>query len=124
MLVSTASNIRQPSVRMVVTIAAICGFALRMQDVAQAYLQAGEELRMEVYIKTPAELQLGPGNLLRIVKFLYGLSDSGDYWYETFSKHLRKDFRMEPSTGDMYFYYRKVNGKLSGIIGSYVDFTI
>lgn len=55
-----------------------------------------------------------------MVKPLYGLRDSGAYWHKTFSRHLRSDFTMTPTTEDLSMNVRKLKWKLSEVIGSYV----
>jgi hypothetical protein len=48
----------------------------------------------------PKELHLAPNRMLRLVKPLYGLTDSGDIWYETLTTFLRDRLTMLPLTGD------------------------
>jgi hypothetical protein len=51
-------------------------------DVRQAYLQAASDLKRYIFIR-PDVLELTQDELLQVIKPLYGLSDSGDYWVET-----------------------------------------
>lgn len=60
----------------------------------------------DVYIKPSKEFHLERGQLLQLLKHLYDLSDSGDYWHVTFSKHLRDDLMMTPTTGDLSLFSR------------------
>lgn len=53
LLVHSTNTIRQHSVRLLVAIAAISQFMLWTQDVYQAYLQAGDGLKRNVYIGAP-----------------------------------------------------------------------
>lgn len=121
---NTANTIRQHSIRVVVTIASLFGYDIWTQDVSQAYLQASESLKREIYVRPPVEFQLSSDKLLRLDKPLYGLSDAGDYWHETFAKHLKGELRMNSTTGYLSLYIRRDKKGIAGVIGSYVYDTI
>ena len=72
------------------------------------------------YIKSK-ELSLGPNELIEVLKPLYGLSESGDYWCETFTKFHLHDLRMKQSTSDFSLFFRRVADKLVSLSGFYVD---
>lgn len=88
-LVHNSTNLRQGSIRVLVAIVAVFGFRIWSQDVSQAYLQSAEKLMHDVYVKPTKEFHLSDTHLLKLLKPLYGLADSGDYWHATFSKHLQ-----------------------------------
>lgn len=121
LLVHNSTNLRQSSIRTLVAIVAIFGFPLWSQDVSPAYLQSAEKLMREVYVRPTKEFRLSSNQLLRLLKPLYGLSDSGDYWHSTFSNHLTRDLNMTLTTGDLSLFFRVVEGKLRGMTGAYVD---
>lgn len=123
-LVHNSTNLRQTSIRLLIAIAAIFGFRLWSQDVSQAYLQSAERLMRDVYVKPTREFNLPAGHLLKLLKPLYGLSDSGDYWHATFSNHLIHDLDMTSTTGDLSLFFKVVEGKLRGMTGAYVEDTI
>lgn len=50
LLVNTVNHIRQNSVRLIVTNAETNGFKLWAKDVSQAYIQADEQVRRNVYV--------------------------------------------------------------------------
>ncbi len=124
LLVHNSTNLKQSSVRILVALAAIFGFRLWSQDVSQAYLQSAEKLMREVYARPTKEFCLPSDQLLRLLKPLYGLPDSGDYWHSTFAKHLRDDLLMSCTAGDLSLFFKVVHGKLAGITGAYVDDTL
>lgn len=62
--------------------------------------------------------------LLKLLKPLFGLSDSGDYWHVTMKKHLVNDLKMHPLTRDLAYFIKCVYVKLGDLIGTYVDDTI
>lgn len=120
-LVHDAQTMRQSSIRMVIALAAVFEFPIWSHDVSQAYLQSADELMRDVYIKPSQEFELGPYHLLKLLKPLYGLSDSGDYWHVTFAKHIQQDLGMVKMIGDMSAFYKHIRGRLAGLAGTYVD---
>lgn len=78
-LVHIAVNLRQSSIRLLVSMAMISGFDVCSLDVNQVYLQSASQMKRKVYIKLK-QLYLAPDEFLQILLPLYGLSDSGDYW--------------------------------------------
>jgi Reverse transcriptase (RNA-dependent DNA polymerase) len=97
---------------------------LSSTDVTQAYLQCAEKLLRDVYIKPTKEFSMGPGQLLKLLRPLYGLADSGDYWGRTLANHLRKDLGMKSTTGDPALFFKNIQEKLSGLCATYVDDTL
>jgi hypothetical protein len=98
-LVHDTATSRQHSSCVLVGLAAIFGFNLFSTDVTQSYLQSAEMLLRD-YINPTKEFSMGPGQLLELLRPLYGLEDSGDCWGRTLLNHLRKDLGMESTTGD------------------------
>lgn len=120
-LVHDSANARHHSVRLLVGLAAIFGFRLFSTDVTQAYLQSREKLLRDVYVKPSKEFELGPNQLLKLLKPLYGLADSGDYWGKTLRSHLQEDLGMSKSTIDDALYVRFFREQLDGLCATYVD---
>jgi hypothetical protein len=67
---------------------------------------------------------MGPRQLLKLLRPLYGFADSGDYWGRTLSNHLRKDLGMESTTGDIALFFKIIQEKLGGLCATYVDDTL
>lgn len=120
-LVHDAQTMRQSSISMVAALAAVFGFRLWSHDVSQAYLQSADRLMRDVFIKPSREFELNPDQLLQLLKPLYGLPDSGDYWHTTFAQHIEKDLGMTRMVGDLSTFFKYIRGRLAGIAGTYVD---
>lgn len=75
----------------------------------------------EVYVRPAKEFRLSEGALLRLLKPLYGLADSGDHWSVAMARHLHQHLKMHPTSLDMSLYVRYMHGRLAGLTGSYVD---
>ncbi|KAJ1602054.1 hypothetical protein NDA14_001127 [Ustilago hordei] len=61
----------------VLAIAAIWGWEVDLIDVKQAYLNSS--LHYDVYLKLPVGTKVLPGKVLKLMKGLYGLKQSGSY---------------------------------------------
>lgn len=119
-LVHHSYNLKQSSVKLLLALATILGFEVWDLDVKQAYLQSGSKLQRAVYIK-PDIIELDQNELIQILKPLYGLSESGDYWCETNSKFHIHELLMQQATGDFGLFFKTIMDKLVCISGSYVD---
>ena len=64
LLVHNSPNIRQSSVRTLVSVAAINGFDIWSHDVSQAYLQSTEDLARHIYLVPSKESALPPDGFL------------------------------------------------------------
>ena len=120
-LVHDTSTARQYSIRILTGLAAIFGFRLFSTDVTQAHLQSAENLMRDVFITPKGEFELSKDQLLKLLKPLYGLADSGDYWDKTFSRHLTDDLGMRPCVCDPALYGMKIDEKLLGLCTTCVD---
>ena len=123
-LVHASPNVRQSSVRVLVSVASIQKMRLWSQDVNQAYLQAEEPLQRTIFLRPPKEMKLPPEKLLLLKKPLYGLSDSGDYWRHTYDGHVKTDLGMTPTIGDPALYALHQLDSLRGLMALLVDDSI
>jgi hypothetical protein len=87
-------------------LAATFGFRIWSQDVKQVYLQSSENLVRQIFLKPSKEFDLPSGKFLKLQKLLYRLADSGDFWYNTMSKHIRDDLEMKSTTGDISVFVK------------------
>jgi Reverse transcriptase (RNA-dependent DNA polymerase) len=118
--VHDGNNLRQSSLRLIMAVAAVFGFDVWSEDIRQAYLQAAEPLLRDVYIRPPS-MSLGTRELLKLLRPLYGLSESGDYLAETLQDHHLRDLRMNRATGDFAVFFRRIADRLIGLSATYVD---
>jgi hypothetical protein len=59
--------------------------------------------------------------VLKHLKPLYRLDDSGDYWSSTLWEHRRVDLNMTQSAGDGSLFFRRLGDNLLGLSATYVD---
>lgn len=83
MVVHSFNNIRQQTIRLIIAVESIFHFKLWSQKVSQAYLKGQSKLAREVYVRSKEECNLKPDQLLKLMKPLYELTDSSDYWFIT-----------------------------------------
>lgn len=101
MLVRNSSNIRKRSIRLLIGLVVVFEFRAWTQDVSQTYVQSSSKLMREVYVRPKAGFSLKTHELLSLLKPLYGLIDSKDYWHATITTHLKNVFNTTPLTGDL-----------------------
>jgi len=119
-IVHNSTTLRPTSLRLLIALATILGFDIWSTDMKQGYLQSASDLQRKIFTK-PKILDLGKNELLQIVRPLYGLPDSGEYWCETLSHHYRKHLRFYQATSDFALFFRHAADKLVSICGTYVD---
>eukprot|EP00171_Calliarthron_tuberculosum_P003375 IDg3375t1 len=118
--VYNSCTLQPTSVRILLALATILEFDIWMSDMRQGYLQPACDLQRK-YILKPDVLGLADNELVQIIRPLYGLPESGEYWYETLTHHHRERLRFKQSTSDFALFFRSVADKLVAISGAYVD---
>lgn len=73
--------------------------------------------------QTGQGVQLKANQILKLLKPLYDLLDSGDFWGATFSKHL-KDLETQNAIGDAAFPLQGATEHLQGVADTVVDDTL
>lgn len=120
-LVHDITVARQHSIKLLIGLASIFNFRLFSTDVTQAYLQSKESLQRNIFVKPPKEFGLQTNELLKLLKPLYGLSESGDYWGRTFRNHMTKELGMKNCITDTALFYKSSEAGLAGLCTTYVD---
>lgn len=62
-----------------------------------------------------------PHKLFELIRPMYGLYGTGDYWGLAIEFHLSKDIRMQTIIEDNALFDRKCGGIVEAITGYYVD---
>ncbi|KAJ1600310.1 hypothetical protein NDA14_005832 [Ustilago hordei] len=105
------------SIRGVIAVAAVRDWEMDSIDIKQAYLNS--TIHHDVYLKPPVGIEIPPGKVLKVVKGLYGLKQSGREWNIELDSHLRTiGFHCMQSAPCLYS--RGTGDKIT-IITAYVD---
>jgi Reverse transcriptase (RNA-dependent DNA polymerase) len=99
-LVHDAFKSKQQSTKLLIGLAAIFAYRIFSTYVTQAYLQSAEPLMRDVYIKPSAEFERNANQVLKLLRPLYGLADSGDCWGSMLLNHLEEELGMKQTAGD------------------------
>lgn len=75
---------RQFTKKIIIGPAHILDFKIFSTDANQAYLQSSEALQRDIYLEAPQKLKLKEAQVLKLLKPLYGLSESRNYWGRSF----------------------------------------
>lgn len=87
-----------------------------LRDITQAYVQSDSTLERDVYLKPPPEMNLPPGSVLKVMKPLYGIPESGLHWYLTYLHYHLERIGMTRSTVYPCVPYKYEDEGLVGII--------
>lgn len=116
-LVHASSNLKQDTVRMLFELASLVGLEIWGQDISQAYLQRSSEVMREVYMDPKSkEFNLKPGQILKLIKTLYSLPDSGDRWHHALKDSMVKKMKMLPTIGDLGLYFKHIGERMDDLI--------
>ena len=123
-MVKESPTVLRHSIRLLVALASIFNYEVWTRDVKQAYIQSMEDLFRDIYLEPPTDVGIDEEHLLKIVKPVYGLTDSGSYWWLTSKNYHVNDLEMDQSAMDPCLFYKLRNGSLQGIEASLVDDTL
>jgi Reverse transcriptase (RNA-dependent DNA polymerase) len=120
-MVCSSTNVQHKSLRLLFVLCSMLGFQNWTQDVTQEYLQSSGILARDVFIyNPPPELELTSEHALKLLKALYGLDDSGDFWYRELAHHHRI-VAMHQLTTDSSLWLKFTGNVLQGLSAVYVD---
>lgn len=105
------------AVRLLISVAASCGWSCCSLDVKAAYLQ-GNLIERDLYLRPPPEFFVG--RLWKLKKTVYGLCDAARAWYMRVKNELLM-LGASVSSLDSAIFYWKNQGCLRGLICVYVD---
>ena len=97
-----------------------------LRDITQAYTQSHDKLKRAIYAYLPKEItrQYPKGTILRIVSPLYGLAESGLYWFKTYHDHHVRRLGMSISTYDPCLLFTTDGQDTFGITAMQTDDTL
>ena len=122
LMVHNSKTLQPHSIILLLALTSMLNFDLWTSDVSQTYLQSSLPLSRQVYIKRPVEeFGLAEDECLQLLLPLYGLTESGDYWFYTMDEHHRVDLKMTPFRLDSTIYFLRRGDSLIGLSGAYVD---
>lgn len=125
-VVHNMSTMRHRSIRLLVSTAAKLGLQLLADDITQAYLQKEDHYSRKIYLRPrPADRDyfgLKEGELLLLLRPLYGVCNAGDYWNATITAHVEGDLVMRSLTSDPALFAKwGDDGSVIGLLAAYVD---
>ena len=96
-----------------------------LQNIMQAYTLSKTELNNTILFYLFVELKKGylKGIILCVIKLLYGLAKTQNYWFTTYLDHHKEKLGIEMSPHDSYFLITKGGGENFGIPGLQMDNT-
>ena len=119
-ILTQSPTIQRISQRIVLSIAAMTieTTGLYLRDISQAYVQSTTLLNRDFYINPPRELarelNLKESSVLKVLRPLYGVLESGNHWFKTYYSHYVRELKMEQSTYDPCLLY---SNQPFGIVG-------
>uniref|UniRef100_A0A8H7N3T3 Integrase catalytic domain-containing protein n=1 Tax=Bionectria ochroleuca TaxID=29856 RepID=A0A8H7N3T3_BIOOC len=93
------------------------------RDITQAYPQSETDLQRAIYARLPELLEQSypEGTVMRIIKPLYGIAESGVHWYATYHKHFTTRMKMMTSSYDPCLLIAGNDALGFGLIGMQTD---
>ena len=105
------------SLRLATTYISSQGWTVKSFDISAAFLQ-GEQIDRKVLLRPPPEA--GCEGLWSLNKSVYGLDDASRKFYLKVKKELLS-LEMEQSKSDPALFFKRCNGKTTGVVCTHVD---
>lgn len=132
MVLTQSPTIQRASQRLILCITALLqGEDMRLysRDITQAYVQSTTKLNRDFYTRIPPELaealSVPNGTVVKVVRPLYGIPESGNHWFKTYHEHHVKELEMNQSTYDPCLLHNNnpTTGTF-GVVGLQTDDTL
>ena len=120
-LFTAAPTITRKSLRLLVALCEMFGFAMYTRDIVKAFIQSKTVLRRPVFVRAPQEMNLAKRAVLKVIKPLYGMPESPIHWFRTFLQHHTIKMSMCKVPMDPCLLYTEDFGVLQGLLGMQVD---
>lgn len=131
-LVHSTMTMRERSLRLIISFAAVKTYRIFSHGVKQAYLQSDEELSRKIYVKPKQQdlefFDINEDDALDLRKPLYGSGHRRDCWGITFDRHAQEDLHLTPTDSDPSLYLPSNDGddgnvadQAEGCMGNYVE---
>lgn len=101
-LVRPSKIIRYRNLSLVITLSTALDFKIQSQDVTQPYINV-HDLTRALYAKPTPYFRLPSYQLLKLLKQLYWVTDSGDAQLHTYNKYLTHTLKYYPKMGTCHF---------------------
>lgn len=88
--------------------------------ITEAYFQARATLQRDVFVK-PHIIEIAPNELIQVVKPLYSLTYSGDYWSQTLTPYHNEDLNMKSGSSDHSHLFKTLYENLIGLLVTHVN---
>ena len=132
LVLTQSPTIQRASQRLILCITAMLqtdDIRLYLRDISQAYVQSATKLNRDFYIRAPFELatalSVSKGTILKVVRPLYGIPESGNHWFKTYHDHHIKELHMHQSTYDpCLLHCNDHDAGTFGIVGLQTDDTL
>lgn len=104
------------------------GMVCFSRDIKQAYIRSKSYLVRDIFCWPSPEAakayNLGPDDIIHVVKPLYGIAEAGNHWYETWTNYIQGTFGLRPSAFDPCLLITENGRKPFAIAGTQVDDTL
>lgn len=107
MVVYNPSNVKQQSTALSIAVVAIYVFEVWKQEGSQAYLQSSSVLTRDVLVLPKEVFILKDETFRKLLKPLYDLTDSCEYWLVTISSHLQNYPSTTSLNGDLVCFVNR-----------------
>jgi Reverse transcriptase (RNA-dependent DNA polymerase) len=119
--VYNSPNLRQDTSTLVLALASIRQFEVWTLDISQAFLQAANENRRDMFVQKQKEMELSSDEFWKLMRPLYGLVIQETGGIRLCGTTTCRTYKTEPLDADPYLRFRPVGNRLIGLSGVYVE---
>jgi hypothetical protein len=111
LVLTQSSIIQRISQRLIICLAVTFSQSMKLylRDITQIYVQSRSTLNRDFYVQSPPELiklmGISPECILKLVKPLYEVPETGNHWFKTYHGHHTDKLGMIQSTYDSCLLY-------------------